>query len=183
MQRTRSASTNGSPAMYKILFDTNALVDFLLGREPGCGACKRIIAMCDDGQHALYAASTSVKDAYYLVRSGLKRAERAKSGTVGEAQANAISEVAWACVQQLARTFLVVPVGRSECLNALTMKALHDDFEDDLVLAAARKADVDFLVTGDQDLMRHAPVACLEPADLATLLAAEQVRQHGTVTV
>ena len=167
------------PAMYKILFDTNALVDFLLGREPGCSACKRVIAMCDEGQHALYAASTSVKDAYYLVRSGLKRAERAESGSVGDMQANAISEVAWACVQQLARTFLVVPIGRSECLNALTMQVLHDDFEDDLVLAAARKTNVDFLVTSDQSLMRHAPVACLTPTDLAALLAAEGANKQS----
>ena len=162
--------------MYKILFDTNALVDFLLGREPGCSACKQIIAMCDDGRHALYAASPSVKDAYYLVRSGLKRAERAETGSVGDMQANAIAEVAWACAQQLIRTFLVVPVGRGECLDALTMRVLHDDFEDDLVLAAARKAEVDFLVTSDQNLMKHAPVACLAPADLAALLVAEERR-------
>ena len=162
--------------MHKILFDTNALVDFLLGREPGCSACKQVIALCDEGQHALYAASTSVKDAYYIVRSGLKRAERAAAGNVSDTQANAIAEVAWACVRQLLRTFLIVPIGRAECLDALTMRVLHDDFEDDIVLAAAREAKVDFLVTSDLKLMKHAPVACLTPTDLAALLAEEQRR-------
>lgn len=159
--------------MYKILLDTNALVDFLLGREPGCSACKRIIALSDSSKQVLYVSSTSVKDAYYLVRSGLKRAERNVSGSVDERQARAISEVAWACVRQVLDTALVVPIGRGECFDAVTMKVLHDDFEDDLILAAAREVKADFLVTSDEKLMKHAPVACLTPMDMAALLVEE----------
>lgn len=159
--------------MYKIMLDTNVLVDFLLGREPGCSACKQIIALSDPCQHALYTASTSMKDAYYLVRAGLMRQERLESGSVSEGQAHAASEIAWACVRQLMDTALVIAVGQSECLSAMTLRVLHDDFEDDLVLAAAREADVDFLVTSDAQLVKHAAVACLQPADMAALLARE----------
>lgn len=159
--------------MYKIMLDTNVLVDFLLGREPGCSACKQIIALSDPCQHALYAASTSMKDAYYLVRAGLKRQERLETGSVSEGQALAASEVAWACVKQLMHTVLVVPVGQAECLEAMTLRSIHDDFEDDLVIAAAREADVDILVTGDMQLVKHAAVACLQPTDMAALLARE----------
>ena len=45
-----------------------------------------------------------------------------------------------------------------------------DDFEDDLLLAAAARVDADYVVTSDRALLRHAPVACLDPADMRALL-------------
>ena len=47
---------------------------------------------------------------------------------------------------------------------------LHDDFEDDLAIAAAQRVDADFVVTFDRLLIHHAPVACLEPSDMMVLL-------------
>ena len=42
--------------------------------------------------------------------------------------------------------------------------------EDDLLLAAAARVDADYVVTSDRALLRHAPVACLDPADMRALL-------------
>ena len=159
--------------MYRILLDTNVLVDYLLGRNPGCNACKRIITLSAEGQHALYAASSSLKDVYHLIEASLKRAQRTQAGGLTDAQANAAAEVAWACTRQLLDTLLVVSVGREECLQAFTLRSLHNDFEDNLVVAAARAAQANFLVTGDAKLRDHAPVGCLSPGDMATLLEAE----------
>lgn len=47
---------------------------------------------------------------------------------------------------------------------------LNDDFEDDLVIAAAQRVDADFVVTFDRLLIHRAPVACLEPSDMTVLL-------------
>lgn len=164
--------------MRKVLFDTNVLVDYLLGREPGCTACKRIIAMSEPGQYALYATSLSLKDAYYLVSRNLRRMERLASGSVSEGMARAVSETAWACVRQLVDMVLVVPVGRNECLDAFTLRPLHGDFEDNLVVASAREIGADYLVTGDERLLKRAPVACLRPQDLVLLLEAENTSGH-----
>lgn len=38
---------------------------------------------------------------------------------------------------------------------------IHADFEDCMVLAAAQRAKADYLVTSDEALLRHAPVAAL----------------------
>ena len=67
---------------------------------------------------------------------------------------------------------LIVPVGQNEALRAMTYRDLHDDFEDDLLLAAAARVDADYVVTSDRALLRHAPVACLDPADMRALLRA-----------
>ena len=67
---------------------------------------------------------------------------------------------------------LIVPVGQNEALRAMTYRDLHDDFEGDLLLAAAARVDADYVVTSDRALLRHAPVACLDPADMRALLRA-----------
>ena len=159
--------------MYKIVLDTNVVVDYLMGREPACSECKQLLLMHAACQHAVYVAALSLKDAYYLVGMQLKRMERQASGSLDDAMARAANEVAWACIRSLVENVLVLPVGRAESLQALAYQAVHGDFEDNLVVAAARSANADFLVTNDSDLLRHAPVACLSSSDMLALLREE----------
>ena len=56
---------------------------------------------------------------------------------------------------------------------------LHADFEDDLVIAAALRAKADYLVTNDEGLLRHCPVAALDARDMVALLEAEDVASPG----
>ena len=159
--------------MYKIVLDTNVVVDYLMGREPACSDCKELLLMHAACQHAVYVSSLSLKDAYYLVGMQLKRMERQASGRLDDSMARAANEVAWACVRSLTENVLVIPVGRAETLQALAYKPVHGDFEDNLVVAAARSANADFVVTNDAALLRHAPIACLSSADTLAFLREE----------
>lgn len=161
--------------MHKILLDTNVLVDYYLGREPGCAALVRMIASSQEA-NALYVSSLSLKDVYYLVGATLKRAARMEAGTLSEEDELACNEIAWACVKHALDTFIVAGIGRQECLDAFVCRSVHGDFEDNLVLATGRAARVDFLVTGDETLLRHSPLAALAPTDMASLLEAEAAR-------
>lgn len=156
--------------MYKIVLDTNVVVDYLMGLEPACSECKQLLLMHAACQHAVYVASLSLKDAYYLVSMQLKRMERQASGCLDDGMANAANEIAWACIRSFVENVLVLPVGRAETLQAFTYKPVHGDFEDNLVVAAARSANADFVVTNDQSLLRHAPIACLSSADILAFL-------------
>ena len=158
--------------MYRILLDTNVLVDYYLGREPGCSSCKSIIDLSCD-KHLLCVAALSLKDVYYLVGATLKRLQRTESGKLAEADAKACNEIAWSCVQHAMGFALVVDTGNKECLDARVLRSLHDDFEDNLVAASARSAQADFIVTGDDRLLAHSPVAALSPQDMVSLLEAE----------
>ncbi len=159
--------------MYRILLDTIVLVDYYLGREPGCGACSSIIAL-SQGTHALYVASLTLKDVYYLVGATLKRLQRAERGTLTESDAAACNQIAWSCVRHAMDFAIVANVGKNECLDAFVCRSVHDDFEDDLVLASARAVDADFLVTGDERLALHSPVGALSPVAMANFLTAER---------
>lgn len=158
--------------MHKIMLDTNVLVDYYLGREPGCSACQRIVSLCV-GQHALYAAAVSLKDVYYLVGAMLKRAQRNETGALSEQDAVACTQIAWSCVRQALDVVIVANTGGAECLDAFVCRSVHDDFGDNLVLAAARSVGADFLVTGDERLALHSPVGTLSPTAMANLLEAE----------
>lgn len=158
--------------MYRILLDTNVLVDYYLGREPGCSACVSIINLAYD-KHLLCVAALSLKDVYYLVGATLKRLQRAEHGSLTQVDAKACNEIAWSCVQHAMDFALVVNTGNKECLDARVLRSLHDDFEDNLVVASARSAQMDFIVTGDEHLCAHSPVAALSPQDMVSLLEAE----------
>lgn len=66
-----------------------------------------------------------------------------------------------------------LPNSGAESIQAFTYKPLHNDFEDNLVVASALSANVDFLVTNDEVLLRHAPIACLSSNDMLALLKEE----------
>ena len=160
--------------MRKVMLDTNVVVDYLMGREPGCSDCVKLLAMHAACEHAVYVSALTLKDAYYLVSMQLKRMERQASGRLGEGMARAANEVAWACVRQLVDSALVLPTGRPESLQALVLRSVHPDFEDDLIAATALNAGIDYLVSNDETFVKHAPVACLTSSDAVSLLESER---------
>ncbi len=160
--------------MRKVMLDTNVVVDYLMGREPGCSDCIKILAMHAACEHAVYVSALTLKDAYYLVSMQLKRMERQASGRLDERMAQAANEVAWACIRQLIENTLVLSTGRPESLQALVLHSVHPDFEDDLIAATALSAGIDYLVSNDETLVKHAPIACLTSADAVSLLESER---------
>ena len=158
--------------MHRILLDTNVFVDYYLGREPGCSACTSIIDLAYD-KHVLYAAALTLKDTYYLVGATLKRLQRVEQGALSQSDAQACNQIAWSCVRHAMDVVTVVNTGRKECLDAFVLRSVHDDFEDNLIAASARSAQADFIVTGDERLLAHSPVAALAPQDMVRLLQAE----------
>ena len=160
--------------MRKIMLDTNVIVDYLMGREPGCSDAAKLIAMHAACEHAVCVSALSLKDAYFLVAMQLKRMERLASGILSEEMARAANEVAWSCVRQLVENTIVLATGRAESLQALVLRSTHADFEGDLVVATALNNKVDLLVSNDAELVKHAPITCLTSSDAVALLFAER---------
>ena len=159
--------------MRKVMLDTNVIIDYLMGREPGCTDCAQIITMHANSELIACVSALSLKDAYFIVSMLLKRMEREASGSVSESTARTANDIAWACVHQLVKDILVLPTGWAESLQALVFRPLHGDFEDDLVAATALSANVDFLVSNDEELIKHAPIACLSSSDALSLVKSE----------
>ena len=154
-----------------VLLDTNVLIDYALGREPQGGVCAELLEELVRGDKTVYVAAVSLKDLFYVVENYITRQARADHGGVllpGDAAA--ATRIAWSCVERMLDIALVPNLGYAECREACMLRGVHGDFEDDLVVAAALHLGADCLVTSDERLMRHAPIACLAPQDALVLL-------------
>ena len=153
----------------KLLFDTNVWLDNYVPDRTSHDTVGRLIVLAAcQGHDILYAAMTA-KDVFYLINRYYKGAI-ADEGSICSGRAGAVNEIAWACVDNMAEIATAIGCDQSDMQIARKYKNLHADFEDDLVLSAALRARVDYLVTSDERLIRHAPVAALTPADMLNLL-------------
>lgn len=155
----------------KLLLDTNIWLDYFLARSSHHRQVSELITKTSENEHvALYVASLSLKDISYLLASDMKAGARQAGRAITPEVATAARQTAWACTRHVIDHSLVVPVGYDEVLQAFTLRGVHDDFEDDLVLGAAMRAQVDYVVTHDAALAKHAPVPCLDAKEVLGLI-------------
>ena len=170
----------------KVLLDTNVWVDYYSSaREGHADAISLVELATQAGADLLYAIPTS-KDLFYLVSSDFKAWTRKQcGGGLTHPQAAAATEMAWGCLNNMTQIATAVGCDVSDVWVACKRRHLHADYEDNLVLAAAERACANLLVTSDEQLLKHAPVAALGPADaiayLETLEQDEGEKDGGLV--
>ena len=171
------SATQASLPFSALLLDTNVWLDYYLATRAGHQtACALIERACASDVELLYTVGGS-KDLYYLVALYFKRAARAAatkdatgSGELSPEQGQAAARAAWACVDHLDEIATAVGCDQSDIWMARKQRKLHPDYEDDLVIAATLHARGACLVTSDAQLIAHAPVAALSPADALAYL-------------
>ncbi|OUO32093.1 PIN domain-containing protein [Olsenella sp. An293] len=157
-----------------LLLDTNVWLDHFLPWRGGHAAAGRLMERAFEQNQTLAYAISSIKDVYYMVEAEHRRAERAETGALTESAARAASVAAWGCVNTMEEIACAVPLDHTDVWMATKQRALHGDFEDDLLIAAALRGRVDYLVTNDELLLRHCPVAALSVDDMFALLGMRQ---------
>ena len=153
------------PAM--LLLDTNVWLDAFIESRPGYKEAKELLGTASRMKTELLYTPVSLKDVEYISAASFKRDVR---GTVDEACAVVARQFAWSCVQNMRRIATVVGADESDMWMAEKYHAIHPDFEDDLILAAAKRCNPDYLVTRDKRLLEHAVVPAITPARLLVLL-------------
>ncbi|MCL2678076.1 MAG: PIN domain-containing protein [Clostridiales bacterium] len=116
-----------------ILLDTNIIMDALQERQPFDAAAKDILWRAQNGEIKCCFTANAATDIFYLY----SKARDLKSAK------NALS--------YLLANYAVVSVAHEDCVNALSLPM--DDFEDALVVACAKRAGVDYIVTRDEKLL------------------------------
>ena len=163
--------TTVSDSPLLIVVDTNVWLDLYLphraGREDARHFVERAIAC---GASLLFTIQTA-NDVFARVSINAKRWVREGKGEIDESYARAIKGLAWDCVASMRELGTAVGADDSDLWLAQKYRGLHDDFEDDLILAACTRVSADYLVTNDVKLLRHAPVVALTPSDICILLA------------
>lgn len=160
-------------AFSSVLLDTSIWIDLYLGYRAGSETARRLVETAIEMDIGLLYAPTSSKDVFYIVAADYKRSyRRDHGGSLSEGAARAARQTAWACVDNMAELGSAVGCDESDVWFARKQRGLHPDFEDDLVIAAAVRADAGCVVTNDRELVQHSPVAALTCEDALAYLHA-----------
>ena len=156
-----------------VLVDTNVWLDHFLCRQRDGQNVDDFVRYARMHSANIVYPVHIVKDVFFFIQKELKDDAR-KNGRLTESSANAIREVAWACVRAMRETATAVAADESDVFEACRLRDLHEDLEDNLVLAAAERAHVDMIVTSDQQLLKKSPVPALAPSDAVKALKASR---------
>lgn len=162
--------------IHRVALDTNVLLDLVLDRGAGPqGRSQTVAALLRElvlRGVVMTCASLSLKDVFYLSSMALRRSLQPSDSELERLTVRlAVSQAAWGGVERIMDCCEVIAVDEKICAEAARLRSRHDDFEDDLIVAAARAARCDVLVTSDGELAKHFPDLCASPRDLLDDLA------------
>lgn len=156
----------------RVVVDTNVWLDVYLPMRRGHDTARTALEAAASRDVDLLYAPTTAKDVFYLVPQILKRSALASGERLSQEDARALKSLAWGVVDNMAEVATAVGTDASDLWLARKYRRVHDDFEDDLVIAAAQRTEADLVLTSDTALLRHSPVACMTPEDFTELVGA-----------
>ena len=145
----------------KLLLDTNVWLDAFLPSRTGHGIASELITQAQANDVSILFPVHALPDVFYLVFIQVKDEIRQMMGVADERVAAAARTTAWECVNAMREVATAVGADQTDVWLACKSEYVHNDVEDNLVLAAARRSKADCLVTSDKALFEHAPLACV----------------------
>ena len=155
----------------RIVVDSNVWVDNYCPWHAKSDDARRFLQNARLNSATLFYPVHVLKDVVYVVRHEYLRKARKDKNAVEESDARAIAEIATACMRNMSELATAVGADASDIWLADKYLGIHPDFEDNLVLAACKRCDAQYLVTNDQRLIKHSNVLSKTPAQMLPLLA------------
>ena len=155
----------------RILLDTNVWLDAFLPERAARSIAQELIALALKSRVDLLYPVHIIPDVFYLAFIDVKRLLRGQGSD--ELVAQAARTTAWEYVNSMREIATAVAADNSDVWLASKWESLHGDIEDNLVLAAAKRAEADYVVTSDRQLLAHAAlagVAAVSPEDMLAVL-------------
>lgn len=144
-----------------VLLDSNVWLDYYLNRNYRGRLVVRLMDVISAHGSAIAVTNCICKDVFYIIAMEIKRANAREGLTLDDASAKSMREVAWGCLRDMVGRSVNIPGSSDDPLRALTLRELHDDFEDNLLVSACESNDVRLIVSSDALLQRHSPVKCM----------------------
>ena len=101
-----------------------------------------------------------------------KRWVRSGGDGLTESSARAIAQHSWDFIEDMREWGTPIGSSPADLWIASKLRDDHAGFEDGLIIGACMRLGVDYLVTNDEALIRHAPVATVTPHMMVKLLEA-----------
>lgn len=145
--------------MYRLMIDTNVLIDAVDPRRPDAAAARRILSWCNGSGDRGIACSASLKDVYYVM-------EKIYS-----------EKYAREAVRELTELLSIGNLGPEECVDALLSS--EPDYEDGLIRSCAELNDADFIITRDAAAFGGSRIKSMTPRTFIDAVISADARRHG----
>ena len=139
----------------RVLFDTNVVLDAILGRRPHALVAARLMEYVRQGQIDGVLCATTVTTIYYFISQQFSETESREH------------------IRTLLDMFHIAPVRTDILQDALTSNL--PDYEDAVIHEAAQRVDVGGIVARDARGFRNSDIRIYAPDELFQSIAA----QHG----
>lgn len=138
-----------------VLIDTNVIIDFLITREPFCGAASEIIAKCADKELKGYIAFHSVPNLWYVLRKIPEDKRRE-----------------W--IADICNILEVVGTSHAEVIKAIRMEKFKD-FEDCLQDKCAKSVGAGYIITRNISDFSNSEIPAILPEDFLKIIESKKV--------
>ena len=139
----------------RAIIDTNIIIDVLQEREPRCEAGKKIFLAIARKEFIGCITAKQTADIHYITRKQFK----------GERNVDAKARHVLANIFTL---FEIIDTLASDCINALVIS--NDDYEDSILIATAKRTNIDCIVTANPKDFRSSPVKVYDQNDFLCML-------------
>ena len=153
-----------------IMVDTNVWVDLYVPGRPLREASLSFFEVAQRDDVELTFTVDIARAVYRIVSHEAKRWVRQDKGSLPDAYAKAIASHAWDFMESMQEQATAVGSATADLWLASKLRDQHAEIEDNLIVAACMRIKADYLVTNDESLLRHAPVAAVTPAKMVQLL-------------
>lgn len=153
-----------------LLLDSNVWLDYFLPFREGHDKACDLVNSAIDRNVALFYSITQMPTVHYLLRLLMKRDLQQTQNQLSEKTALAIRELVWGCLQNLRELATAIGADDSDLWVAEKLHRFHDDYEDNLIEAAAIRANASYLVTNDKAFRENATVATVSVHSALLLL-------------
>ena len=154
----------------RLLLDTNVLLDMVVPNRAGHSAAVNLVSDALSAGFTLLYPARVLGDVFYIASSDAKRLLVRDGLQVTDEMAHVCNAYAWDAIDKICAIATAVGEDESDVWMACKLRAINKDLEDCFVMAAARRAEADYLVTSDKGLHKHASVATVSPTDLLQLI-------------
>lgn len=153
----------------RILVDTDVWVGNYLGTSPHYEESYAFLKLaCERGATLLYGA-TKLEDAFSELEAGFVRAMW--DGGAEEARAKSVARsFAWGCVDNIRELGTAVGADEADLWLACKYRTVTGNLADGMVLASAKRAKADYLVTWNEQLLSSGLVSAATPPQMMTIL-------------
>ncbi len=153
-----------------LLVDSCVWVDSYLGDHPRHDESLAFLTKARErGATLLYGAS-KLETMFYILSAEMKRIIKAGKGEISKTDAHVARAFAWGCIENVRELATAVGVDTGDLWLASKYRSIGSDFEDNVLLAAAKRSNADFIVTWDRVLCTTPVAKVATPADMLSLL-------------